>query len=86
MKPKQESTRVPSQTAQIAEPPQGEKSLLKFVMIRGTDEAKLGYGKEASFKKLIRYHEGGVTKQFENQEHAIIAGRTQKNAQYHQAL
>ena len=52
----------PKQTAQIAEPPQWRKSSLKFVMIRDTEEEKLGDGKSKSFQKLIRSHDGGVTK------------------------
>ena len=45
--PNKESKRVPRQTAQIDEPPQGEKASLKSVMICGAEEARLVDEKEA---------------------------------------
>ena len=62
-----ELERVPWLTAQIAEPHQWCKASLKFVVLRCVEEAKLGDGKESSSILLIRSHEGGVTKLFENQ-------------------
>ena len=38
--------RDPRQTAQIADPPQGGKAPLKFVMLRCVEEEKLGDRKE----------------------------------------
>ena len=37
----------PGQTAQISDHPQKEESSLKFVMLHGTEEEKLGDGKES---------------------------------------
>ena len=62
-----ELERVPWLTAQIAEPHQWGKASLKFVVLRCVEEAKLGDRKESSSILLIRSHEGGVTKPFENQ-------------------
>ena len=41
-KSKQESKRVPSHIAEISDPSMEGKDLLKSVMIRGTEEVKLG--------------------------------------------
>ena len=53
-KTKQELKRGPRQTAQITETTQRGKYSLKFVMLCGTEEAKLGDGKKSSFRKLIK--------------------------------
>ena len=57
----------PSQTAQISEHPRGGKYSLKCVVIRCAEEAKLGYKNKFSSRKLIRSHDGRVTKIFKNQ-------------------
>ena len=41
-KSKQEFKRVPRQTNKIARPPQGGGTSLKYVMLRGSEETKLG--------------------------------------------
>ena len=41
-KSKQEFKRVPRQTYKIARPPQGEETSLKYVMLCGAEETKLG--------------------------------------------
>ena len=61
-----EFKRGQSQTAKIDEPNQGGKYSLKFVMICCAEEVKLGDRKESSSRRLIRSHEGGVTKPFKN--------------------
>ena len=48
-KSKQELKRGLTNTAQISEPPQRGKASLKFVIIQGAEEAKLGYGKAELF-------------------------------------
>ena len=58
--------RGPTQADQISEPTQGGKASLKFSMICGAEEEKLGDGKEESFQKFIRSHKGGVNKPFKN--------------------
>ena len=55
-----ELKRDPRKTAQISEPPQGGKSLLKFLMLCCAQEAKLIDKREPSSRKLIRLHNGGV--------------------------
>ena len=51
-------------TAQIYEHPQGGKYSLKFVLLREGQETTLGYGKAASFQKLISSNEVVITKLF----------------------
>ena len=53
---KLESEMVPRWTAQIYKPNQGGKASLNFAMNCSAEEEKLGDGKTASFKKLIRCH------------------------------
>ena len=64
-KSKQELKRGLTNTVQISEPPQRGRASLKFVIIQGAEEAKLGYGKESPSQKLIRLDKGGITKPFE---------------------
>ena len=54
---KLELKRVPRQTAQIAEPYQGGKYSLKFVVLHCADEAESGERNEYLFGKLISYQE-----------------------------
>ena len=61
-----ELRRGPSQTAQISDPRQEGKALLKFVILHCSEEAKLGDRKESSSRILIRYYEEGVIKPFKN--------------------
>ena len=61
-----ESNRNPSQTTQISNTPQGEKALLKYVVVHGIDKAILEDERDDSFQRLIRSHKVGVTKPFKN--------------------
>ena len=63
---KLELKRVPSNIAQISQPPQRVKASLRFVILHCAEEEKLVYKRESSSIKLIRSHKGGVTKPFEN--------------------
>ena len=60
LKPKQELKRVLRRTTQIYKPHQGGEASLKFVMIHGAEEVKLGDGNKLSFRILIRYQKGGI--------------------------
>ena len=52
-------------TDKNAEPPHGEKASLKSVMLHVIEEERKSRRWNASsFQKLIRYHEGGITKLF----------------------
>ena len=61
-----ELKRFPRQTTKIADPHQGGKASLKFLILCCAEEDKLVDVKESSFGKFIRSHEGGVNKPFEN--------------------
>ena len=58
--------KVPIQTSQNNEPPQGIKASIQFVMLLCADRAKLVYKRKSLYRKLIKSHEVGVTKPFEN--------------------
>ena len=54
-------------TSQISDLPQGGNDLLKLMILRCSEEARLCGRKESSFGKLIRSHEGGFNKPLKNQ-------------------
>ena len=63
---KLELKRVPRHTDQITEPPQGGGYSLNFVVVCCAEEEKLGDKRESLSRKLIRSHEGKVTRTFKN--------------------
>ena len=66
------------QTAQISEPPQGCKTSLKYMILRGAEGEKFGDETEASFRKLIRSQEEGFPNRLKTQLCTIMAGWKQQ--------